>query len=306
MTSEADELLQRVSDLYMRLWNVDVRATIQDLGGVERFLTEPYTMSGLLADKLRVPDFRTFSEAEAAALAEDLPVLVQAMHAASPRTDSGALLDTPTGQAFLRYLLEAAERLGPDLFAQIADAAVPQDALEGQPVSMSLLADDPERLERLPTEPRLRSLAEAADHAAEKFYLPCLQVALRLRRTKPGETPPTVTRMLGKAVEEARDIWKGTPLEDLLDDDAVVVRHSQAHKWTTYDPATRTITFINHPPKGPEERRGPWTAEDFAHWHTSSFTRRYMTMIVAYGEALAAHAAGLMIPHLRRRLGLDL
>jgi hypothetical protein len=103
-------------------------------------------------------------------------------------------------------------------------------------------------------EENTRMVASSLAHASETFYKPMLVSTLRITRIDQA-SQAVIPRELGAVINQARDYWRSRypQLLDLLDDNARIIRNSEAHRHTKVDVRNETVSFTNVPKTGVPE-----------------------------------------------------
>jgi len=118
--------------------------------------------------------------------------------------------------------------------------------------------------DKIEFERRTRLTAATIGDLAECFYKPYLQTCLALTRIHAGQDGAAPST-LGAVIGECRDAWKDrwAVLLPLLSQEACIIRNSESHSNTRFDPVARTVTFVNTRSNGEEQLLGPLTDAEY-------------------------------------------
>ena len=128
----------------------------------------------------------------------------------------------------------------------IVDAIDIVDLTFGGPHMARLIEAGENDPDSITFEERVRAVTSAIVYSSEKVYRPFIRSALLITKMLSMRNIHAPTT-LGAVLSEAKTFWhKHYPmLTDLLIDQIGVIRNSDAHKHTKYNPRNGTVTFID-------------------------------------------------------------
>ena len=296
--TEADAEIARLRPLFELLLGPECASRVFDemAKNLDGFLNSPQTWFARIKDLSLEAGKQHDVAANFPALLEMLPQLVAQQQVTVDREydrDAAAVAAQPGAAALVELIVAASEASSPaDVLAETNRHAFPTDRmpLGPSPGLARIITKGQADPNSVCFEEVVSAVLPGVLRFAEGIYRQMLVSSLKLTHLVTHRPMSAMPQELGATVARCRDAWRKhySSLLHLLSDPIRIVRNSEAHQQTEYDPRAETVTFVNLSRLGNREVLGPLDRNAFG-----KLVNDFMRLVVAMSAAFRIGGMGV-------------